>query len=175
MNIWQDIHTTALVGTERKTLTPISQTNQLSELLSQINYSDPEGALLSAAAIISLYQKAREIPITDNQPLPTPCQIDDNLSCSPLSAQHLKVMLLKERQQLLPEWLAAAAVARKQIPPYYLPELLELGRTSPHLRLAIMPVLGKRGSWLAAQNPEWDYVVGEDIEVTWKIGSSEER
>ncbi len=175
MKIWQDILTTALVGTERKTLTPIAPTNQLSELLSQLNYNNPEGALLSATAIISLYQKAGQIPVTDNQPLPTPCQTDNNLNCSPLSAQHLKVMLLKERQQLLPEWLAAAAAAKKQVPAYYLPELLELGRNSLNLRLAIMPVLGKRGRWLAAQNPEWDYVVGEDIEVTWETGSNAAR
>ena len=173
MNIWQDILTTALVGTERKTLTPIPPTNQLSEILSQLNYSDSEGALLSAAAIISLYQKAGQIPVTDNQPLPTPCQTDNNSSCSPLTAQYLKVILLKERQQLLPEWLAAAA--RKEVPAYCLPELLELGRTSPHLRLAIMSVLGKRGRWLAAQNPEWDFVVGEDIEITWQTGSSAAR
>ncbi|MCP2729926.1 DUF5691 domain-containing protein [Limnofasciculus baicalensis] len=175
MKIWQDILTTALVGTERKILTPIPSTDQLSQLLSQLNYKDPEGTLLSAAAIISLYQKAGQIPVTDNQPLPTPCQTDNNSNCSPLSAQYLKVMLLKERQQLLPEWLAAAATARKQVPAYYLPELLELGRTSPHLRLAIMSVLGKRGRWLAGQNPKWDYVVGEDIEITWKTGSSAAR
>lgn len=175
MNIWQNIHTTALVGTERKTLTPIPPTNQLSELLYQLNYTDPENALLSAAAIIDLYQKAGQIPVTDNQPLPTPCQRDDNSNCSPLAAQYLKVMLLKERQQLLPEWLAAAAAVKKQIPAYYLPELLELGRNSPNLRLAIMPVLGKRGYWLAAQNPEWNYVVSEDIKITWETGSSDAR
>lgn len=175
MNIWQDILTTALIGTERKNLTPIPPTNQLSQLLSQLNYSDPEWALLSAAAIISLYQKAEQIPVIDNQSIPTPCQNSDLSICSPLAGEYLKVMLLKERQQLLWEWLAAAAAAKKQVPAYSLPELLELGRTLPHLRLAILPVLGKRGRWLAAQNPQWDYVVGEDIEITWQTGSNAAR
>ncbi|HBE18795.1 MAG TPA: hypothetical protein DEG17_11630 [Cyanobacteria bacterium UBA11149] len=175
MNIWQDILTTALVGTERKTLTPIPPTNQLSQLLSQLNYRDPEGTLLSAAAIISLYQKAEQISVIDNQTLPTPSQNCDLSICSPLAAEYLKVIFLKERLLLLSEWLTTAAAAKKQVPAYSLPELLELGRTSPHLRLAIMPVLGKRGRWLAAQNPQWDYVVGEDIEITWQTGSNAAR
>jgi hypothetical protein len=84
-------------------------------------------------------------------------------------------MLLKERQKLLPEWLAAAAKAGKRAPDHCLPGLLELGRNSSKLRSAILPVLGKRGRWLAAKNPDWDYVVGEDIEKTWTTGSRAAR
>ncbi len=193
MSLWQDVVTTALVGTERRSLSltpspatpPLSNrssyeegkegSGQLGNLLSHLNHSDREGTLLSAAAAISLYQKAGQLPAKDNQPLPEPCQPEELPSCSPHAAQHLRLLLLKERQKLLPEWLAAAAKAGKRAPEHSLPELLELGRNSRQLRSAILPVLGRRGRWLAGQNPDWDYVVGEDIEETWAIGSRAAR
>ncbi|HEY9665920.1 MAG TPA: DUF5691 domain-containing protein [Coleofasciculaceae cyanobacterium] len=188
MSLWQDIVTTALVGTQRRSLSltpspatpPVSQgekgeSDRLNHLLSHLNNSDPEETLLSAAAAIALYQKAGQLPAKDNQPLLAPCQPDEMPSCSPHAAQHLRLILLKQRQKLLPEWLAAATNAGKRAPEHCLPQLLELGRNSRQLRSAILPVLGKRGRWLAAQNPDWDYVVGEDIEQTWATGSCAAR
>ena len=205
MSWWQEVVTTALVGTERRSLiltppTPLSKggelptpltkggeqgktftlegrggSDQLSDVLSRLNDSDPEGALLSAAAAISLYQQAGKLPVKDNQLLPDPCQPDELPCCSTRTGQYLRLMLLKEREKLLPEWLAAAAKARKRAPEHCLPGLLELGRISRKLRSAILPVLGKRGRWLAAQNPDWDYVVEEDIEKTWTTGSCAAR
>ncbi len=175
MSLWQEVLTTALVGTERRSLSLNPPTGQLGDLLSHLNPSDPEGALLSTAAAISLYQQAGQLPVKDNQPLPDPCPPDELPCCSTHAGQHLRLMLLKERQKLLPEWLAAAAKAGKRASEHCLPGLLELGRNSRQLRFAILPVLGKRGRWLAAQNPDWDYVVGEDIEETWKTGSCAAR
>ncbi|EDX77055.1 hypothetical protein MC7420_192 [Coleofasciculus chthonoplastes PCC 7420] len=175
MSLWQDVITTALVGTERRTLTLTPATNPLSQLLCQLNSTDPEATLLSAAGAISLYHRAGQRPITDNQPLPEPCPPDDKPPCSPRAAHYLKLMLQKERVKLLPEWLASAATAGYRVPDYYLPELLEVGRTSPQLRPAILPVLGQRGRWLAAHNPDWNYVGDEDIEQTWTTGSLDAR
>ena len=175
MSLWQEVLTTALVGTQRRSLSLNSPTGQLGDLLSHLNPSDPEGVLLSAAAAISLYQQAGQLPVKDNQPLPDLCPPDELPCCSICAGQHLRLMLLKERQKLLPEWLSAAAKAKKRASEYCLPGLLELGRNSRPLRFAILPVLGKRGRWLAAQNPDWDYVVSEDIEETWKTGSGAAR
>ncbi|MEW6492491.1 MAG: DUF5691 domain-containing protein [Cyanobacteriota bacterium] len=188
MSLWQEVITTALLGTERRSLSltpspsdsPLSkemgESNQLDSLLSHLNQSDLEGTLLSAAAAIALYQQAGQLPLKDNnQPLVEPCPPDELPSCSIRAAQHLKLMLLKEREKLLPEWLAAVAKAGKRAPAQSLPDLLEMGRNSRNLREAILPVLGKRGRWLAAQNPDWNYVMGEDIEETWARGSRAAR
>ena len=158
MSLWQEVVTTALVGTERRSLSltppcppspegapcpPLAKggeqgksftlggrggSDQLSDLLSRLNDSDPEGALLSAAAAISLYQQAGQLPVKDNQLLPNPCQPDELPICSTCAGQYLRLMLLKEREKLLPEWLAAAAKAGKRAPEHCLPGLLELGR-----------------------------------------------
>ncbi|MBE9127673.1 MULTISPECIES: DUF5691 domain-containing protein [unclassified Coleofasciculus] len=180
MNWWQDTLTTALVGTERKPLNRIPShqlgaSDQLGHLLSQLNYTDPEGALLSAAAAISLHQRAGQLPLMNNQPLPEPCPPDELPVCSPRAAQHLKLIVMEKQEQLLSEWLTATATTGRRAPEYCLPQLLELGRTCRQLRPAILAVLGRRGRWLAAQNPEWNYVVGEDTEKTWTSGSLEAR
>lgn len=175
MNLWQEVVTTALVGTQRRALSLTLPTGQLGDILSDLNSSDPEGALLSAVAAISLYQQAGQLPVKNHQPLPQRCPPDESPCCSTRAGQYLRLMLLKEREKLLPEWLAAAAKAGKRAPEHCLPGLLELGRNSRQLRSAILPVIGKRGRWLAAQNPDWDYVVSEDIDQTWATGSCAAR
>ena len=72
------------------------------------------------------------------------------------------------------EWLTLLTEAKKVVSPKYLPELLTLGKKQNHLHKDILAVLGKRGIWLAAQNPEWNYAVG-DTDKIWKNGSLEAR
>lgn len=173
---WQDLVKTALVGTERQplALTPPAF-NQLSQLLNCLDTSDPEAALLSAAAALSLYQRAGTLPIQDLQPLLNPCEPDEATCCSPRAGQQLTLMLQGEYAELLPEWLAAVAAAKQRVPEQYLIDLLDCGLRRSNLREAILPVLGKRGRWLAAQYLEANYVVGEDIEATWETGSRAAR
>ena len=80
-----------------------------------------------------------------------------------------------EYNAILPEWLKALSDAGKVAPPRYLPDLLTLGKRQTHLRKYILPVLGKRGIWLATQNPDWNYVIAENTEKIWKSGSLEAR
>lgn len=173
MSLWQDVVTAALVGTERQSLALTPPDNHLGELLRQLDSTDPEGTLLGEAGAIALYQRAGRLPLTDNQPLPQECEPDDTPCCSSRAGQHLALMLKGEHAKL-PEWLAAAAKAGKRVPERYLPDLLELGRVQSQLQEVILPVLGKRGHWLAAQNPDWNYVVG-DAEATWQTGSRAAR
>lgn len=172
--MWQDVVTAALVGTERQSLTFTPPDNQLGELLRQLDSTDAEGSLLSAAGAIALYQKAGQLPAKDNQPLPKECELDNQPCCSSRAGYHLDLMLKGEYKELLPEWLAATAKVGKRVPELNLPDLLELGRKQSELREAILPVLGKRGYWLASQNPDWNYVVG-DVEETWQTGSRAAR
>lgn len=86
-------------------------------------------------------------------------------------------MLGGELAELLPEWLALAANAALITPPEALPSLLDLGATKPELREAVLFVLGERGRWLAAQNPDWAWVggaAGED-ENLWHTGERPAR
>lgn len=54
------------------------------------------------------------------------------------------------------------AAANCVLPPILLPSALEAGQRSQMLRLGLLSVLGHRGRWLAAQNPDWKFAAGGD-------------
>jgi Family of unknown function (DUF5691) len=173
--IWEELVAVALVGTQRQTWRPKPLDNQLGELLSRLDINDIEGNLLSAAGAIALYQQAGKLIPIDKQRSLKSDEPDVLPICSPLAGQHLSMMLAGEYSELLPEWLALAAESGKRVPSKCLPELLKLGLLKSSLREAILPVLGKRGYWLAAQNPEWSYVGSENTEIVWETGSLDAR
>ncbi|MBW4672292.1 MAG: hypothetical protein KME60_33975 [Cyanomargarita calcarea GSE-NOS-MK-12-04C] len=173
--IWEELVAVALVGTQRQTWRPKPLDNQLGELLNRLDTADVEGNLLSIAGAIALYQQAGKLIPIDKQRSLKSCDVDDLPECSRLAGQHLGIMLAGEYSELLPEWLALAAESGKRVPSKYLPELLKLGLLKSSLREAILPVLGKRGYWLAAQNPEWSYVGSENTEKVWETGSLDAR
>ncbi len=175
MNLWQDIVSTALIGTERQTLKLPPPDNPLHEVLSRLDTNDREGNLLAAAGAIALYHQAGKLSTVDKPKLPPSSPPEDLPYCSPLASQHLMMMLKGEHTQVLPEWLRIAAATKQLASPKCLPELLAGGKRQSDLREAILPVLGKRGFWLASQNPEWNYVIGEDISATWETGSKAAR
>ncbi|MEO1429363.1 MAG: DUF5691 domain-containing protein [Cyanobacteria bacterium J06633_8] len=175
MKIWQDLVKTAVVGTQRLELKIPTQDNQLGEVLNHLDTKDKEGCLLSAAGTIYFYQKAGKSTAIDSQKTIETCDLDDLPYCSHTSEQHLGIMLSGEYSAILPEWLKLLADSKKVVSPKYLPELLSLGNRENHLRKYILPVLGKRGIWLAGQNPEWNYVSSEDTDKIWKNGSLEAR
>src|SRR5262249_1614132 len=136
--------------------------------------NDREGSLLGAASLASIYERAGSLPLKDTQPTPKACEPDAAPRCGERAAIHLTMMLRGEYRDLLPEGMAKAAAAGGRAPEELLPQLLELGRTRELLE-AILPVLGARGRWLAAQNPDWSYAVGGFDETLWETGNSEQR
>jgi hypothetical protein len=165
---WQAVMSAALVGTDRQPFTVPTTMGRLGQLLPQLS-NQPEAALLNAAATLALYHRAGWLP--EKHPIsPTaPCDTDDLPRCSPRVVSFLQQMLQGHYPQVLPEWLAMAAGQR--VPELYLPDLLDLGKQKRDLRAAILPVLGKRGQWLAAQNPEWNYAIDIATEADWETGN----
>ena len=175
MNLFKELVKTAIVGTKRQKLKLTLPDNKLGEVLSRLDSSDNEAYLLSAAGTISLYQKAGQLPVKNKQTQLKPCEQNDLPCCNQFAEQYLSIMLAGEYSDILPEWLTLANNLGIRVPFKYLPDLLTLGKKKQELRNLILPVLGKRGLWLAAQNPEWNYVVGENDRKTWETGSLEAR
>jgi hypothetical protein len=50
-----------------------------------------------------------------------------------------------------------------------------LGHQQPDRRKLILPVLGVRGKWLAAQNPAWHYATDRDPKIAWETENRLER
>ena len=168
--LWSELVTTALLGTERRTLAPPATTGALGELLGRLDPADREGMLLSVAATVALARQAGRLPAQRSHAGTAPCDEQDLPICPPRAVQHLVALLGGGAQRgLLSEWLAALARGGRRIPAAQLPALLDLGRAQPDLRAAILPVLGRRGVWLAAQNPDWGYASYEFSVMSFEL------
>jgi hypothetical protein len=155
--LWQELLTSALVGTARQPLRLPPPGTPITDRLAELDPTAPERALLGAAALLGLYRRAGQLPAGDATPAPEPCPPEEQPVCTPRAGEHLALMLGKGHREVLPEWLAAVAAAGQRVPHTYLVALLDAGQKQAALRPQILPVLGRRGRWLAAQNPAWDY------------------
>jgi uncharacterized protein DUF5691 len=159
MSLWAEVTNTALIGCERKPPPLNGARDNLGGLLARLNRNDREGALLGAAALVSFYERAGTLPLKDARPSPQVCEPDASPRCRGAAAARLAMMLRGEYKELLPEWLAKTASSGRRAPEELLPQLLELGRLKLALREFVLPALGRRGLWLAAQNPDWSYAL----------------
>ncbi len=161
-NVWEQLLSSAVLGVERRAFVLPTAEGGLGDLIGQLqSATDPEGALLGAAAVCALVQQIGRLPTIDETPPPAASELDKLPACSARAARHLATMLGGTHRALLPEWLAALASVGRRAPFALLPDLLELGRTQADMRAASLPALDRRGRWLAAQNPDWSYASAE--------------
>jgi hypothetical protein len=169
-SLLQSITASALIGTERQPFKPIATDGNLGKLLANIDPSDGEIALLNTLAAIALYEQAGKLPLKHDSVLPNVCDLDDLPKCSDRTAYFLQ-LTMSEHSELLPEILSALAANGQRVNETSLPLLLDLGKRQSDLREAIATVLGKRGQWLAAQNPDWNYIATTDDASIWETGN----
>ncbi|MDG4553467.1 MAG: DUF5691 domain-containing protein [Candidatus Competibacter sp.] len=172
---WRELVTCALLGTERQAPSISGGEGALGRILGRLDEDDREGALLRAAGGMALWRRAGWQLATDRQPLSPPCESDAAPDCGPLARQHLTLLLQGHDPELLPEWLAALGAVGRRVPEECLPALLDAGAKQTALRPALLPVLGRRGRWLARHNPAWSYAVETTDETIWQTGHFEER
>ncbi|MER6403308.1 DUF5691 domain-containing protein [Streptomyces viridosporus] len=188
---WEDLVTTALLGTDRRT---------------------PAGcapgpgapvALLDAAAAATVRRRAGLRPARAAR-RPRPAPQDPRPPLPPAAARRL-ALLLSDRpgtsgggrrgsapdlMELLPQWLAAANARGFAAPPAALPALLDAARGRTDLRPATLRFAGPRALWLARLNPDWRFALRstpgggtsvpgagdpEGVERLWQEGLFAER
>lgn len=188
---WEELVTTALLGTERRT-PPVELAGR-----------DAPLALLDAAAVETVRRRAGLRP-APAAPRPEPAT-EDPRPALPAAAARRLTMLLSDRpgsggggrrgsapdlMELLPQWLALAGERGFRPPPEVLPALLDAARGRTDLRPAALRFAGPRALWLARLNPDWRFVLraapgggttlpalgGQDgIEQLWQEGLFAER
>src|SRR5678816_3917762 len=174
MNTWSEITAAAVVGTGQQEFLMPAGDNDLNRVLQQVKNADREQLLLTAVSVVALYRQAGvELPV-DLLPRSLPPGSEEKLRASPVAGQHLSMMLQGEFSEVLPEWLMALANAGKRVPEELLPALLDHARDDQALRELILPVLGKRGEWLASENPDWGYVLTLG-QAVWETSTRDER
>ncbi|MFF8862770.1 DUF5691 domain-containing protein [Streptomyces sp. NPDC015139] len=157
---WEDLVTTALLGTDRR---PLAQ--------------DPGGraapvALLDAAAVATVRRRAGLRP-TRAARRPERAPEDPRPALPPAAARRLALLLADrsggpsggrrgsspDLMELLPQWLAAANAHGYAAPPQALPALLDAARGRTDLRPAALAFAGPRALWLARLNADWRFAL----------------
>ena len=162
MKDFQDLLAVALIGTSRAAL-PSHAGTPLADSLNAIQ-GDPEGMLLSRAALAGLVQFTgrRTEPLQHNPPTSAPA---DTLPEAPARVtRHLPALA---NTPVMNEWLHLCAQAGWRVPTSALPGLLDLARYDTVLRENLRPVLGERGTWLAQFNPDWRFNATTYSEENW--------
>ncbi|MGV9255480.1 DUF5691 domain-containing protein [Streptomyces sp. NPDC003697] len=157
---WEELVTTALLGTDRRTLRGGSPGR------------NAPVALLDAAAMETVRRRAglRPAPVAQR---PEPAPVDPRPPLPAAAARRL-AMLLADRPgtrgggrrgtapdlvELLPQWLQAVNACGYAAPPEALPALLDAARGRTDLRPAVLAFAGPRALWLARLNPDWRFAL----------------
>ena len=156
--VWQELLTSALLGTERRPPTLPTTPGQLGDVLAGLDPTDSPRYLLDAAAALALYRRAGRLPERTSANPVSACAPDELPRCNPAAAARLSAMLGGLHKVLIPEWLQLANAAHLRVPEELASELLFWGEAQQEPIGLLLPVLGKRGRWLAEQVPTLEKV-----------------
>lgn len=167
--VWQDLVSTALVGTDRRTPPAAGEFAAPGD--------SPAAALLSSAALMSAWRRAgnagsaysaelvgdqaeqaghggQAAGVPEGVPAAKSAAVDARPLLSTATSARLTA-LVASRSEALPEYLGAAAKTGCRAPAELLPPLFDYARGSIAVRADLMRLAGPRGTWLAKQNQQW--------------------
>jgi hypothetical protein len=166
----------ALIGTSRGgadvPLPPVA-----TDAAARLPPTSPERTLLNRAIMLFACQACGAKPASAEGEWEPPCKPDVHPPCSPRAGDILHDLLADNSRDLLSEWLQLARAAGKRPPHRLLPTLLDYAAKHAKYREAIAAIVDRRGEWLVAQNPEWQFAASadEDPEQVWETGTHAQR
>ncbi len=184
MSDWNTLLQAALVGTDRPwalsaAATPVDPVMQLLRDAHAAAKPDDPGQLLRLAGALAACRQAGWVApqaVTAPQAI---AAVETRTLANPPWINLLSQSLTQGPLRLQLQVLHEMNHANLYVSPKLLPELLHWGRQSVEARLNMLPVLGERGRWLAAHNPDWSYACGvqeqADTQHHWAHGSLAQR
>ncbi len=163
---------------------------EVGELLARVaEVEDPALAYARSAAVLAACARAATAPAGADVALPAPAAPDpEALPATHPWADVIAAVFMTATQspsyevRLTCEACLRLAEVGRTLPPSALPSALTAGQRHQALRPALLPVLGNRGRWLAAQNPDWKYAAGAgadpgapDQATPWEHGTFVDR
>ncbi|GAA4928577.1 SWIM zinc finger family protein [Actinoplanes utahensis] len=144
----------------------------------------PAAGLLEAAAVALTCRRAGVEPSFGHEPMTAaPEETEPPL---PAAAVERLARILgggapggsHYEQELLAQWLTAAAARGGIVAPVILPGLLDAGRRDISVRTELARVTGRRGAWLAGLRADWRWLLREappTITADWTTATTAER
>ena len=163
---FDDLVTAATVGVSRKPLAITDLAGPAAAHRDVLDAAHPAAALLDAAALMTVAQRAGFRPAHGMAgPPPSPEDAAPELSARAeralrqLGGAQLAPGFAAGDKELLADLLNAASDAGYAASAPLLPDLLDAAVRTVALRPAVIAVLGVRGRWLAAHRTDWQRVV----------------
>ncbi|MFL6119139.1 DUF5691 domain-containing protein [Actinophytocola sp.] len=178
MTTWEDLLSTALVGTSRRTV------DHLTVGTETIHADSAEATVLAAAALAAGYRRAGWTPPTWRGTPTPPAEPDDRPECTSAAAQLLELLLNRGirveggPEPLAVHWLRSARDAGQRPPYRLIVDLLRFGTANAATRPLVKVVIGPRGAWLAQHNPSWRWAAAvrpQDVVEHFATGTRAER
>lgn len=146
-----------MVATGRRPQTPLTAEAELGALLADLQNQNEDADLiqLHIAAALAVYERVGVAAVQADRPAPTPAPAEE-VEAADGAAARLGAQLIDLGDNLLIErWFAAMAQSDRLIPPLLLPKVLRYVSVVRDLKPRLPALLGARGQWLAALNPQW--------------------
>jgi hypothetical protein len=174
---FDDLVAVAALGVARKGFAAAELDGPAAGYANILDSGDPAAALLDAAALLTVAERAGvqppRAPSAPGGPEPStvPIAALNGASERELSARGARLLarmgglgrqrgLTRNSGELLGDLLAAMRDAGYVLPAPLLPELLDIASRSPVVRPLVVPVLGARGLWLAGHRADWRQAIG---------------
>lgn len=172
-----------LVGTSRHAISGVADAEHPADaMLAALTLEDRERFFLLNAGVRAVFDRCGYTAVAGCSPLsPSP---PETLPCaSPKVVDLLKETMQIDQLDVFVEFLRHMQATHCLLPPELLPDALSI--KSGEVRKHLSPILGQRGRWLAAMNPEWQWATRvaaadiafdrESLARQWEEGNIGER
>jgi hypothetical protein len=177
MQFWDSLINTAMVGTDKKQVGALDLPPGLEEVSVIIHENpekDKEEKFLQLASVAFNYRQCGLTPAA-NEIKVSFAPDEEKSYCNKPAIQVLKDISGEESIPLLRFWLQHCDEKQKLVTPGTVPHLLSTVVQHKKLQYLVASCCGKRGEWLAAFNPEWNFFSTQTGEELWQTGTLEQR
>ena len=182
----RDAAAAAVVGVDRKA-PPVPADQPLGRPLAPLQARPAAARLLALAAAGGLYARVGRMPrVAGTDHLPSVALAEDRPEASPGAVALLQRLFAGDcgaspggSPDLFLEWFDLCLAADQRLPHALLaPVMTTFQGWSGNIRV-LVPILGRRGRWLAARNPQWAHLAELDRAVlpaeVWETGTRAAR
>ncbi len=178
MNEWQQVIQTALIGTDKQSVSINDMGEDLLPAITVITNNsaiDKEEQFLQIATVVNQYTFCGTEAIVKADISLSICEAETQPYCSANATAVLKDILHEDSNSLLEMWLQQYNNKQQIVEPALLPILFDKALQHKHLRQYASTCFGKRGKWLSQFNNEWNFANETTDEELWQIGTAEQR
>jgi hypothetical protein len=178
MEFWNNIITTAMIGTDKKSISATELPADLQEATTLIYANeaiDKEEKFLQITALAFNYRQGGVLPLHKETITLQQCPPEEKPYCNAAAMQVLKDIQSEENIPLLKFWLQQCNAKGQLVQPELSPSLLAEGVEQKKLQTLIAACCGKRGEWLSRFNEAWNFSQNQTAEQLWQTGTPEQR